>query len=103
MACCYEVRIQGSGFRGESEGGTTLRGFYATRRVRAGEPFEANANAVAAIQAELAAHPSFQKSESKPAGSALIVEECYPVGWLMRLLTRALHGHVFIEDASTLE
>ncbi len=103
MARCYEVLIHGSGFRGETEEGKMLRGFYVTRRVRTGEPFEANATAVATIQAELAAHPDFQTPGSKPVGSALIVEGCYPVGWLMRLLTRAPHGYVFIEDASKLE
>lgn len=89
MSQVYEVTIHGSGFEARIDDGTVLRGFYATRRVQAGDPFEANARAIAAIQGEVEADSRFGRPEAQPTGASLHVRECYPVGWFMRWMTKA--------------
>ncbi len=95
MAQTYEVIIHGSGFHVQTDEGAVLSGFYATRRVRADDPFEANAHAIAMVQKELTAEEQFGRPEAQPEGASLLVEECYRVGWFMRLLTKAPQGFEF--------
>lgn len=90
----YELLIHGTGFRVQGENGAVHREFYAHRRITAKSTPQASAHAVAALREELNAHPLFQ-GDAQPVGSALIVDECYPIGWITRNFTKAPTGFSF--------
>ena len=99
MARQYEVLIHGSGFRVQMEDGSIAHRFYARRRFSSPSTPQAAVKAVAIMRAELAADPRFQ-GDAQPVGSAMTVEECYRLGWVSRLLTRASKDIVFRREDS---
>ncbi len=88
MAKHYELLIHGTGFRVQDGKGGFHREFYAHRRITAKSTPQASAHGVAALKDELNADPRFQGA-AQPIGSALTVEECYPIGWITRTFTKA--------------
>lgn len=97
MARQYEVLIQGSGFRVQMDDGSIAHRFFARRRFSSPSTPQAAAKAVETMRAELAADPRFH-GDALPVGSAMTVEECYRLGWVSRLLTRASKEIVFQKD-----